>query len=91
MKKLKPLTAAEREVVRKLATVLVCADLEANMVAKFYEESTGKPYNRDAPDSYLNGFLSSEPAFKRLYTLLQKDIVACRRDLADGLRRERGQ
>lgn len=89
MMKKKPLSSAEREVIRKLATVLVSADLEANMIAKFYEEKLGKTYNRDAPDSYLNSFLSSDPEYKRLRTLLQKDIVTCRREMAEGLRRER--
>lgn len=89
MPKKKPLSAAEREVIRKLATVLVCADLEANVVAKFYEEKLGKPYDLNAPDSYLNGFLASDPEYKRLWTLLQKDLVTCRNKMADGLRSER--
>lgn len=89
MKKKKPLSSAEREVIRKLSTLLVCADLEANTIAKFYEEKLGKPYDRDAPDSYLNGFLASNPEYKRLWTLLQKDLVTCRREMSEGLRRER--
>ncbi|MEG0099749.1 MAG: hypothetical protein RR818_01340 [Citrobacter sp.] len=87
----KPLSKPEREIVRKLAAVLVCADLEVNMVSRFYEEKTGKPYNRDSPDSYLNQFLNNNPQYRRLWSLLQKDINTCRHDMAEGLRRERGK
>ncbi|HHT4028160.1 TPA: hypothetical protein ACTYYZ_002750 [Enterobacter hormaechei] len=89
MAKMKPLSIAERKVIRKLATAFVCADAEINAVAKVYEEQTGKPYNRNAPDSYLNVFLNSDPECKRLWTLLQKDILATSKQFADGLRRER--
>ncbi|WP_410693148.1 hypothetical protein [Citrobacter freundii] len=91
MKKPKPLTRGEREVIRKLATVIVCADVEVNMIAKFYEEKLGKPYDRNAPDSYLNTFLNSDPECKRLNQLLKRDIETCRNDLAEGLGRELGK
>lgn len=87
----KPLSRTEREVIRKLAAVLVCADIEANIVSSVYEEKTGKPYNRDNPDGYLNQFLSNNPQYRRLWSLLQKDITTCRRDMAERLRRERGK
>ncbi|WP_035604772.1 hypothetical protein [Edwardsiella tarda] len=91
MKKLKPLKSAEREIIRQLATLLVCADIEASVIAKCYEDELGKPYDRNAPDGYLNTFLNSDPTYKRLWALLQKDIVTCRKELAVGLGRERGQ
>lgn len=91
MTKPKPLTRGEREVIRKLATVIVCADVEVNMIAKFYEEKLGKPYDRNAADSYLNTFLNSDPECKRLNQLLKRDIETCRNDLAEGLGRELGK
>ncbi|VFS20576.1 Uncharacterised protein [Serratia liquefaciens] len=58
-------------------------------MAKFVEEKTGKPYNRDAPDSYLNMFLNSDPETRRVWQLLQKDIVATRKSFADRIAKER--
>ncbi|MEV9346626.1 Uncharacterised protein [Klebsiella pneumoniae] len=89
MAKQKPLPAAARRTIRQLAAAFVCADIEANLMAKFVEEKTGKPYNRDAPDSYLNMFLNSDPETRRVWQLLQKDIVATRKSFADRIAKER--
>ncbi|HBC0987580.1 TPA: hypothetical protein IGZ61_002252 [Escherichia coli] len=91
MAKLKPLSCSERRVIEKLAAVFVCAELEARAVAPVAEEATGKPYDFSAPDGYLNTFLNSNPEYKRLWSLMQKDIAACRRDFAARLEADRGK
>ncbi|EKE3213114.1 hypothetical protein OUN72_002822 [Salmonella enterica subsp. enterica serovar Essen] len=87
--KLKPLSPAQRQVVKKLAAVMVCVELEVNVVASVAEKATGKPYDHAAPDSYLNTFLNKNPEYKRLWSLMQKDIAACRKNFAASLEARR--
>ncbi|HHT0133075.1 TPA: hypothetical protein ACTW38_002908 [Klebsiella michiganensis] len=89
MAKKKPLPAAARSAIRRLAAAFVCAELELQVVAKFVEEKTGKPYDHNASDSYLNSFLDSDPEVRRVWELMQKDIVSTRKDFADRLGRDR--
>lgn len=89
MAKPKTLPAAGRKVIRQLAAALVCAEVEAKVIAPLFEEKTGKQYKYDAPNSYLNVFLDSDPEIRRAWKLMQKDIVSTRQGFADRVRRER--
>ncbi|CAM4197929.1 hypothetical protein PLGE761_15715 [Pluralibacter gergoviae] len=89
MEKQRPLAPVARSTIRHLAAAFVCAELETQVIAKFLEEKTGKPYDRNAPDSYLNTFLSAEPEIRRAWRLLQKDIAATRKDFAARMEKER--
>lgn len=91
MTKKKPLPASARDAIRKVAAVLVCAEIESGVIASVYEKSTGKPYDRNGPDSYFNVFLKSDPECQRIWSLLQKDIVATRKSFSEKLRSKRGQ
>ncbi|EPV3343517.1 hypothetical protein ACV3QK_002848 [Klebsiella pneumoniae] len=89
MSRQKPLAAAARKAVRQIATAFVCAEVEAQVIAKLFEEETGKPYDHNASDSYLNIFLNSDPETRRVWNLMQKDVSSVRKDFAERLRRDR--
>ncbi|HCZ9100909.1 TPA: hypothetical protein O4G09_004008 [Klebsiella michiganensis] len=89
MARQKPLPAAARKAVRQIATAFVCAEVEAQVIAKLFEEETGKPYDHNASDSYLNIFLNADPDTRRVWNLMQKDVASVRKDFADRLRRDR--
>ncbi|MBR7596909.1 hypothetical protein [Klebsiella oxytoca] len=89
MSRQRPLPAAARKAVRQIATAFVCAEVEAQVVAKLFEEEFGKPYDREAADSYLNSFLHSDPDTRRVWNLMQKDVASVRKDFAERMRRDR--
>lgn len=89
MSRQKPLAAAARKAVRQIATAFVCAEVEAQVIAKLFEEETGKPYDHNASDSYLNIFLNSDSETRRVWNLMQKDVSSVRKDFAERLRRDR--
>ena len=41
-KALKPLSNSQRDIIRKMAAILVCAEIEVRAIAPQFEKSTGK-------------------------------------------------
>ena len=76
--KTKPYTAAEKRIIRQLGLALVCAEIESNVIKPETEKETGKPY--DPKGGYLEIYLNSEPAVKRAWNTLQKDVQKIRAD-----------
>lgn len=89
--KLKPLTRGERNIINLMAGVLVCLELEVRAVAPQVEKSTGKKYDHNAPDSYLNTFFNNNPEYKRAWKLLLKDKASHERGFLKKIRGEHGE
>lgn len=89
--KLKSLTKGERNVINQLAAVMVCLEVEIRAVAPQMEKSTGKKYDFNAPDSYLNVFLNKNPEYRRVWKLLLKDKASHERGFLEKVRRENGE
>ena len=47
-KALKPLSSSQRDIIRKMAAILVCAEIEVRAIAPQFEKSTGKKYNSES-------------------------------------------
>ena len=90
-KALKPLSNSQRDIIRKMAAILVCAEIEVRAIAPQLEKSTCKKYNSESADSYLNTFLNSNPEYKRVWKLLLKDKSSVERDFLERMRRENGK
>lgn len=90
-KKLKPLTKAERNIIDLIATVMVCAEVEAKAIAPSLTKETGKPYDFKSPTSYLNVFLNNNPEYKRVHHLLLKDSASHRKVFLEQCRRDNGK
>ncbi|KFB97765.1 hypothetical protein GTGU_04633 [Trabulsiella guamensis ATCC 49490] len=90
-KALKPLSSAQRDTIRKMAAILVCAEIEVRAVAPAFEKTTGNKYDSGSASSYLNTFLNSNPEYKRIWNMLLKDKVSCERDFLERLRRDNGK
>lgn len=90
-KALKPLSNSQRDIIRKMAAILVCAEIEVRAIAPQFEKSTGKKYNFESADSYLNTFLNSNPEYKRVWKLLLKDKSSVERDFLERMRRDNGK
>lgn len=90
-KALKPLNSGQRDSIRKIAAILVCAEIEVRAIAPQYEKTTGKKYDAKSADSYLNTFLNNNPEYKRLWKLLLKDKARHERDFLARMRRENGK
>ncbi|BBV67836.1 hypothetical protein STW0522KLE44_42240 [Klebsiella sp. STW0522-44] len=90
-KTLKPLSKGERNVINLMAAVLVCLELEVKVVAPQMEKATGKKYDFQSPDSYLNVFLNKNPEYKRAWKLLLKDKASHERGFLEQARRENGE
>lgn len=90
-KSLKPLSSGQRDIIRKMAAILVCAEIEVRAVAPQFEKSTGKKYDSKSADSYLNTFLNSNLEYKRVWNLLLKDKASHERDFLKRLRSENGK
>ncbi|AUZ65891.1 hypothetical protein GBC03_22170 [Citrobacter telavivensis] len=88
---IKPLSTGQRDIIRKMAAILVCAEIEARAIAPQFEKSTGKKYDAKSAQSYLNTFLNNNPEYKRVWTLLLKDKNRHERDFLERLRRENGK
>ena len=88
---IKPLSTGQRDIIRKMAAILVCAEIEARAIAPQFEKSTGKKYEAKSGQSYLNTFLNNNPEYKRVWTLLLKDKNRHERDFLERLRRENGK
>ncbi|TMP70233.1 hypothetical protein CWB76_11430 [Pseudoalteromonas sp. S1609] len=73
--KVKPLTPAQRTVIKELALALVFSELETHVVKPKYEEATGKKYNPQHPESLTNTMLSQNPKTKQVWQALQKEIT----------------
>ena len=90
-KSLKPLSSSQRDIIRKMAAILVCAEIEARAIAPQFEKSTGKKYDFQSETSYVNTFLNSNPEYKRVWKLLVKDKASHERDFLKRLRSEHGK
>ena len=90
-KPLKPLSRSWRDIIRKMAAIIVCTGIEASAVAPQYEKLTGKKYDFESSQSYLNTFLNNNPEYKRIWTLVQKDKAIHERDFLERMRRENGK
>ena len=65
--KVRPLSAAQRTVIKELALCFIYTDIEQNVVSKSYEESTGKKYDPKHKDSFFNQFLANNPKAKQCW------------------------
>ncbi|EPJ5577269.1 hypothetical protein PPD89_001250 [Citrobacter farmeri] len=88
---IKPLSTGQRDIIKKMAAILVCAEIEARAIAPQFEKSTGKKYDAKSEQSYLNTFLNNNPEYKRVWTLLLKEKTRRERDFLEHLRRENGK
>ena len=78
--KTKPYTEAQRRIFYQLAAVMVCSEIESEVIAPLCEKKTGKPYDRRSPDSFTNTFLNKNPEFKRAYETLGRAIARERKN-----------
>jgi len=90
-KSLKSLSSGQRDIIRKMAAIIVCVEIEVRAVAPQFEKTTGKKYDSESADSYLNTFLNSNPEYKRVWKLLLKDKSSHERDFLERMRRENGK
>lgn len=74
MAKLKPYTNAQRRLIHHLAAVMVCLEIESDVVVPAFEKATGKAYDRESPDSFTNMFLNNNPSYKRAMDALRRAI-----------------
>ncbi|WP_145538204.1 hypothetical protein [Yersinia alsatica] len=72
--KLKPLTSGQKNILRMLANILVCQNMESNVIKPSIEEVTGKPYDSSSKDSFVNHFLATNPDHNRVWKQLQKEM-----------------
>ncbi|MBA5235275.1 hypothetical protein H2Y54_01735 [Pectobacterium aroidearum] len=75
MATVKPYTPATRRYIQQLAAVMVCLDIEREVIAGAFEKATGKPYDRNAPDSFSNTFLSANAEYDRAWKALSRAIA----------------
>lgn len=80
MAKTRPYTEAQRRIFYQLATVMVCAEIESEVIAPLSEKETGKPYDRRSPDSFANTFLNKNQEFKRAWETLGRAIARERKN-----------
>lgn len=88
---IKPLSASQRDVIRKTAAIIVCAEIEVSAIAPTFEKATGEKYDFRSEQSYMNTFLNSNPEYKRIWKLLLKDKASCERDFLKTLGRDNGK
>ncbi|HGM7539529.1 hypothetical protein [Serratia marcescens] len=74
MAKLKPYTDAQRRLIHHLAAVMVCLEIESDVIAPAFEKATGKAYDRESPDSFTNTFMNNNPPYKRSMDTLRRAI-----------------
>lgn len=72
--KVKPLTTAQKTVIKELALTLVFRDIEQQVVKPSYEEATGKKYDSQHPESLTNKMLNANPKTKQVWQALQVAI-----------------
>lgn len=72
--KVKPLTTAQKTVIKELALTLVFSEMEQKVVKPTFEEKTGKKYDAQHPESFTNKMLSSNPKAKQVWHALQDAI-----------------
>ncbi|HFD1500683.1 TPA: hypothetical protein ACF1LI_004445 [Klebsiella pneumoniae] len=80
MAKPKPYTEAQLLIFYQLATVMVCSEIESQVIAPFSEKEAGKPYDRSSPDSFTNTFLNKNPEFRRAFETLGVAIGEARKN-----------
>ncbi|EML7271301.1 TPA: hypothetical protein L9P98_001019 [Klebsiella pneumoniae] len=80
MTKTKAYTEAQRRIFHQLAAVMVCSEIESEVIAPLCEKKTGKPYDRRSPDSFTNTFLNKNPEFKRAFETLGRAIARERKN-----------
>ena len=78
MAKTKPYRAGEKQIFHKLALALTAAEIEKNVIKPHAEKETGKPYKDKG--GYLDIYLQSDPAAKRAWNTLQKEVTRVRAD-----------
>ncbi|OWF79054.1 hypothetical protein [Yersinia alsatica] len=78
--KLKPLTSGQKNIVRMMANIYICQEIETHVIKPQLEETSGKPYDTLAKDSFVNHFLATNPDHNRVWKQLQKEIIAVRKD-----------
>lgn len=91
MAKTKPYTEAQRRIFYQLAAVMVCAEIESEVIAPLSEKETGKPYDRRSPGSFTNTFLNKNPEFKRAYDTLGRAIARERKNQLQMAKARRSQ
>ncbi|MEQ9865048.1 hypothetical protein [Pectobacterium aroidearum] len=74
MATVKPYTPATRRYIHQLAAVMVCLEIEREVIAGAVEKATGKPYDRNAPDSFSNTFFSANAEYDRAWKALSRAI-----------------
>ncbi|WP_257325596.1 hypothetical protein [Pseudoalteromonas rhizosphaerae] len=72
--KVKPLTTAQKTVIKELALTLVFCEIEKHVVKPSYEEDTGKKYDSQHPESFTNTMLNANPKAKQVWHALQAAI-----------------
>ncbi|KZY40678.1 hypothetical protein A3733_05370 [Pseudoalteromonas shioyasakiensis] len=71
--KVKPLTTAQKTVIKELALTLVFSEIEQKVVKPAFE-TTGKKYDSQHPESFTNTMLNSNPKAKQVWHALQDAI-----------------
>lgn len=71
--KVKPLTTAQKTVIKELALTLVFSEIEQKVIKPTYEK-TGKKYDSQHPESFTNTMLNSNPKAKQVWHALQDAI-----------------
>lgn len=79
MASVKPYTPATRRYIHQLAAVMVCLEIEREVIAGAVEKATGKPYDSNAPDSFRNTFLSKNAEYDRAWKALSRAIAKARK------------
>ncbi|MCZ6928691.1 hypothetical protein GST45_17695 [Serratia marcescens] len=90
MAKAKPYTCAARNVFHKLAAVMVCMEIEKEVIAPAYEKA-GKPYDPKSPDSFTNTFLNNNAEYKRAWETFARAIKKERRSQLEMARSKHGR
>lgn len=72
--KLKPLTSGQKNILRMMANILVCQNMESKVIKPQFEKVTGKPYDAGSKDSFVNHFLAANPDHNRVWKRLQKEM-----------------
>lgn len=86
MAKLKPYTDAQRRLIHHLAAVMVCLEIESDVIAPAFEKATGNAYDRESPDSFTNTFLNNNPSYKRAIDTLRRAIGKERKEQLKGFK-----
>jgi len=78
MAKLKPFKVNEKRIIHQLALALTAAEIESKVIKPKIEQETQKRYQHKG--GYLDTYLQSDPAVKRVWKTLQKEIQKVRAD-----------